>query len=104
MGRPTADIFPDNWQFGTTLTGTHVWDAFILQALLEDRIRNSTILQIPHVGNQDERFMAAMQERNERIILEGQDEMPHYCDRCMRVYQNEDGSWSTFLFVFHGLI
>ncbi|KAJ7574078.1 hypothetical protein C8J56DRAFT_1065320 [Mycena floridula] len=72
MGRPTADIFPNNWQFGTTLTGTH----------------------IPHVRNQDERFMAVMQERNERIILEGQDEMPHYCDLCMRVYQNEDGSWS----------
>jgi hypothetical protein len=33
-----------------------------------------------------------MEERNEWMILFGQDEVPHYCDRCMRVWEDEDGN------------
>ncbi|KIJ13544.1 hypothetical protein PAXINDRAFT_163619 [Paxillus involutus ATCC 200175] len=45
----------------------HVWDAFVLLALLRDHATHSLLLVVPHVGLQKDRFQAAMQERNERI-------------------------------------
>ncbi|KAJ6456275.1 hypothetical protein C8R47DRAFT_996346 [Mycena vitilis] len=80
------------WQFGLKLTPNHIWDAFVIKSLLEDRHRNSTLLEVEHGGDQNIRFQAAMHERNEHIILLGQDEVPHYCDRCMRVWEDEDGT------------
>ncbi|KAJ7112413.1 hypothetical protein C8R43DRAFT_1138890 [Mycena crocata] len=80
------------WQFGLKLTTNHIWDAFTIKSLLDDCDRNAKLLQVAHVGDQDTRFKAAMEARNERMILQGQDEVPHYCDRCMRVWKDEDGN------------
>ncbi|KAJ6498189.1 hypothetical protein DFH09DRAFT_945566 [Mycena vulgaris] len=80
------------WQFGLKLTPNHIWDAFVIKSLLDDRDRNSTLLQVDHVGDQHLRFQAAMEERNERIIRLGQDEVPHYCDRCMRIWEDDKGN------------
>ncbi|KAJ7090836.1 hypothetical protein B0H15DRAFT_948600 [Mycena belliarum] len=80
------------WQFGLKLTPNHIWDAFVIKTLLEDRQRNWTQLQVEHGGDQNMRFQEAMAERNERIILLGQDEVPHYCDRCMRVWEDDEGN------------
>ncbi|KAJ7195626.1 hypothetical protein GGX14DRAFT_376784, partial [Mycena pura] len=80
------------WQFGLKLTPDHIWDAFVIKSLLDDRQRHKSVLQVDHGGDQSARFQAAMAERNERIILFGQDEVPHYCDRCMRVWEDEDGN------------
>jgi hypothetical protein len=77
------------WKFGHKLETEHVWDAFVIYSLLanRDRIsqrtRQSVALVVPHTGNQKDRFTAAMSERNERVICEGQDELPHYCKKCM---------------------
>ncbi|KAF8075121.1 hypothetical protein FPV67DRAFT_1575453, partial [Lyophyllum atratum] len=79
------------WQFGMTLTAEHVWDAFVVQTLLQDHTKCNLRLQVPHTGLQKDRFTALMEARNEHIIQYGQDEAGHYCDKCMRVFVGPDG-------------
>ncbi|KAG1838382.1 hypothetical protein DFJ58DRAFT_733873 [Suillus subalutaceus] len=79
------------WQFGFKLKNEHIWDAFIVLALTEDCARGVP-LDVPNDGTQAHRFSAAMQAHNERIVREGQPELRHYCDTCMRTYWNDDGS------------
>jgi hypothetical protein len=86
------------WAFGTKLTTNHVWDGFVIAALLDDHQRQGTYLQVPHVGEQKDRFKAAMETRNTQIILSGQlDAVQHVCDKCMRIYQM-DGEYSKTAF------
>ncbi|KAJ6536225.1 hypothetical protein B0H19DRAFT_1271016 [Mycena capillaripes] len=79
------------WQFGLKITPNHIWDGFVIKSLLDDCHRNETLLQVNHGGDQHLLFQAAMEARNPHIILLGQDEVPHYCDRCMRVWEDDDG-------------
>ena len=71
-----------------------MWDAFTLVALLDDCQAHNISLCVPHDGDQRDRFVAVMRERNERIILDGQDELPHACYGCMRVFELSDGTLS----------
>ena len=87
-----AKLETGGWQFGLKLTPNHIWDGFVIKSLLDDCDRNQKQLQVDHGGDQNLRFHAAMEERNERMILLGQDEVPHYCDRCMRVWEDEHGN------------
>ncbi|KAJ7325741.1 hypothetical protein DFH08DRAFT_816820 [Mycena albidolilacea] len=87
-----ANLETGGWQFGLKLTTNHIWDTFVIKSLLDDRHGNSTLLQVDHAGDQNSRFEAAMHERNKCIILPGQDKVPHYCDRCMRVWEDEKGN------------
>jgi CxC6 like cysteine cluster associated with KDZ transposases len=82
------------WKFGTRLTTEHVWDAFVILSLLKDHQRRNVRLVVPHTGDQKDRFTSAMVLRNERIVLNGQDELTHSCDKCMRIYHNADGTMS----------
>ncbi|TFK80894.1 hypothetical protein K466DRAFT_503083 [Polyporus arcularius HHB13444] len=79
-------------QFRTALTTEQVWDTIVVLALLEDADYRNAPLRTPHTGDQKNRFVDAMTLRNERMILEGQPELTHYCDNCMRVYDNPDGT------------
>ncbi|KAG1786126.1 uncharacterized protein HD556DRAFT_1449981 [Suillus plorans] len=69
------------WQFNTT---EEVWDAFTVLALLDDHQLRNTSLCVPHDNSQS--------ARNERIITEGQDELPHACYGCMRLFSMPDGT------------
>ncbi|EIM92267.1 uncharacterized protein STEHIDRAFT_37420, partial [Stereum hirsutum FP-91666 SS1] len=83
-----------DWQFLPKLTKANVWDSFVLFTLLEDHTSRSTRLSIPHGGEQAERFEIAMQERNARIVHEGQPELTHACNKCTRIYEDDDGGHS----------
>ena len=49
-------------------------------------------LSVPHTGDQDQRFLKAMETRNQRFILYGQPgTVRHCCNRCMRVFQDNIG-------------
>lgn len=90
--------FPDHPDWMDTsfkLRPEHVWDGFTILSLLEDHNARSSVLQVPHTGEQRDRFTKAMQERNARIQLCGQPEWGHYCTRCLRVW-DENGILSTF--------
>ncbi|KAJ7601708.1 hypothetical protein DFH06DRAFT_1276631 [Mycena polygramma] len=78
------DLQEAGWQFGTRLTTDHVWDAFTILTLLEYHVRKNTCLAVPHTGEQKDRYTAAMCARNLEVIEQGQDEIGHCCDKCMR--------------------
>lgn len=81
----------DHWQFGNALTTEQVWDSFTLLALLDDHQQRDESLIVPHDGDQKNRFTGAMYARNARIVLQGQDELPHTCLGCMRIFKSPDG-------------
>lgn len=80
----------DGWQFGAQLTTEHVWDGFVIYALLQDKLRNQQRLQVPHNGSQSDRLTNAMKARNKEIILYGQpDSITHACDKCVRTFEKD---------------
>jgi hypothetical protein len=81
-----------DWQFKTSVTTEEVWDAFTILALLDDHQRQNTRLRVPHGSQQSDRYTAAMLARNQRIITHGQDELPHACYGCMRLFSMPDGT------------
>ncbi|KAJ7194926.1 hypothetical protein GGX14DRAFT_677641, partial [Mycena pura] len=86
------DIAAGGWQFGCTLTTENVWDAFVLLTLLDYNDHTGSYLVVPHVGDQKDRFTEAMRARNREVIAEGQDEIAHCCDKCMRIWTAPDGT------------
>lgn len=77
----------DNWPFAFKVQSWQVWDAFIILSLLEyRRDQDLGALDVPHGGDQRERFRAATEERNSRIASFGQSELPHWCKKCTRLY------------------
>ncbi|KAJ6464032.1 hypothetical protein C8R45DRAFT_840554 [Mycena sanguinolenta] len=86
------DFAQGGWQFGCILTTDHVWDAFIILTLLDYNDRKDTCLQVPHTGAQRDRFTEAMRTRNCEVIVHGQDEIGHCCDKCMRTLTRPDGT------------
>lgn len=89
QNRYGAAELPYDWPFGGKLMTENVWDAFVILALLEDHTQCGAKLTVPHAGKQKDRFTSAMADRNERIIHEGQPEIAHYCDKCMRTYRDK---------------
>lgn len=96
--RQKLDAEPGGWRFGMKLTTEHVWDSFVLWVLLKLHFRQHRKVIVPHHGLQKDRFTALMKERNNEVINEGQDEIAHYCDKCLRVYEDDDGNLRKWLF------
>jgi hypothetical protein len=87
---------PSEWGLSNRLTTNQVWDAFVILSLLEVGIFRGRLLKVPHTGPQSDRFKAAMEERNEWIVLNGHwqpDAVRHVCDRCMHIFLMPDGSF-----------
>jgi hypothetical protein len=79
-----------DWQFVPRLSPEHVWDAFVIYSLLDDRKQQGGQLKVPHSGNQAGRFRQAMEDRNRYIIENGQpDAVSHACDKCLRIYETD---------------
>ena len=94
-GRETGGLDDVGWKFGFKLKTEHIWDAFVLLSLLHDSSAHTRHLELPQKGFQHSRFTKAMEERNERIVLEGQDEIGHSCDKCTRYYELIDADGTT---------
>ncbi|KAK7016189.1 hypothetical protein VNI00_018973 [Paramarasmius palmivorus] len=87
------EVLPPDWKIGKTIETAHVWDTFIINALLQDSIKCGEELEVPHTSDQCDRFKAAMERQNRRIVEEGQEEIAHACNKCMRVTENDDGTF-----------
>ncbi|KAG2336684.1 hypothetical protein BDR05DRAFT_953188 [Suillus weaverae] len=73
---------PEGYCVKFEITGDHVWDAFIITALLKDCKHRMTSLKVPHTGDQWDQFMKAMADQNHCLLLYGyEDVWHHYCDR-----------------------
>ena len=85
----------DEWQFGSKLSVEHVWDAFTIVSLLKSKEQCGEVLEVTHIGEQKDRFTKAMEERNRKLILEGQpDAVHHMCDGCFITYVDDNGDSS----------
>ena len=93
---------PDGW-FGFTVTPDHVWDGFVLLALLEDCESRHQRLILPHTGLQRDCFHHAMHSRNLRFRLYHQPESRHYCSKCMRIYTGPEGPVIVWVVVIDGI-
>ena len=82
---------PETWLFQPKLNTKNIYDGFVLLALLEDHQRHSSILSVPHEGEQSDWFKIVMQDRNHRVRLYGQDERLHWCEKCVQGYPATDG-------------
>ena len=98
MSLVKASLKDTDWQFGSELTTEHVWDAFVIVSLLEDKLRSHQRLCVPHTGAQKDRFTEAMAARNRDIVLNGQpDAVGHACDKCFRKYEMENNEIREFI-------
>ena len=74
------------------MTTDHVWDAFVIWTLLRQHEKKNRVIIVPHYGDQKNRFTRLMEERNREVIEHGQEEISHYCDKCMRVWKDTNGN------------
>ncbi|KAJ7367255.1 hypothetical protein DFH08DRAFT_1005692, partial [Mycena albidolilacea] len=88
-----ASDVPNTSRLSQDLTGELVLDSFIVYSLLQDKQARRETLVLPHHGYQNHRFDKAMAERNQRMAGTGQSMWAHACNRCMKLYQGEDGNW-----------
>lgn len=88
---------PPNWSFGFSLSSEHVWSAFLLYCLLEDAMERQEYLVVAHTGDHKDRFTELVQARNQRIRIEGQPELTHFCDKCTRWFYGPDGKGESVL-------
>lgn len=82
----------DSLRFSTRLSTENVWDAFTIYTLIRQHEREGRMVVVSHTGDQKDRFNALMEERNKKVILYGQDEVRHYCDKCTRIWEDPDGT------------
>jgi len=82
---------PPDWLFGFMLSSEHVWLAFYLYCLLEDVMEQHEYLVVKHTGDQKDHFSELVQVRNQRMRIEGQPEIMHFCDKCTRWFYGPDG-------------
>ena len=80
----------------------HVWDSFIIWTLIQQHEKKSLVVVVPHTGEQKHRFTLLMEERNKEVILDGQEEIAHYCDKCMRVWEDGENNLRMFLCLLFG--
>ncbi|KAG6914258.1 hypothetical protein DXG01_001437 [Tephrocybe rancida] len=75
----------------TPLTSEQVSRGFVLNALLHDCIANGSLLVLPDIGNNDERLRQAQELQNHLMIMEGQPEKMHACNKCEKIIPREGG-------------
>ncbi|KAF5310506.1 hypothetical protein D9758_018940 [Tetrapyrgos nigripes] len=83
---------PLSWPISPSLRTEYIYDAFKVISLLEFHHSHSLCLRVPQTINQAERFNNAMLSMNEYINVQGQLEVNHRCEKCVRCWINETGN------------
>ncbi|KAJ3967654.1 hypothetical protein EV361DRAFT_929610 [Lentinula raphanica] len=71
------------------LDSKQVWKVFVLTSLLRDAYQQGRTLSFPDGGDQNSWMKEIMQERNNRIITQGQRERLHACSTCERFVETD---------------
>ncbi|KAF5368066.1 hypothetical protein D9758_004456 [Tetrapyrgos nigripes] len=83
---------PLSWPISPSLCTEYIYDAFKVISLLEFHHSHSLCLRVPQTIDQAERFNNAMLSMNEYINVQGQLEVNHRCEKCVRRWINETGN------------
>lgn len=77
--------FPDVKWFTKAATMDHIWNTFIICALLEDCCKCHCVLNVSQTVNQNEHFIDAMSDRNRHMCIYNQPlARQHSCAKCTR--------------------
>lgn len=71
------------------MNGTTVLDSFFTSTLLQDAEFTGRPLLLPHHGDQANRLLQAMEERNRKSAGTGLRHWNHRCDECFKVIKDE---------------
>lgn len=72
------------------MNGTTVLDAFFTYTLLFDSQTRCVALSLPHHGDQSERLLRAMEERNSRTAGIGLKHWNHKCKNCFKTVTDKE--------------
>jgi hypothetical protein len=61
-------------------------------AILEHFHENNQILVVPHGSEQKNRLKSVISERNKLFAEKGQPEWSHYCEKCIRIFDDATGT------------
>ncbi|KAK0217792.1 hypothetical protein IW262DRAFT_1463032 [Armillaria fumosa] len=86
-----ATNVPNNLKYHAVMTGEMVYDAFFLHGLLLHHFNQHSRLSVPHGGQQRDRLMEVLEERNIRMVGTGQEQWAHRCKICMHLIRGPDG-------------
>ncbi|KAJ3499227.1 hypothetical protein NMY22_g19532 [Coprinellus aureogranulatus] len=83
----TAAGVPDypDWQFKLEVSSDQVYNGFTILSLLEDCDRRKEALNVPHTGDDKDRFREAVRIRNDRVRAYGLGQHHHTCSKCTRI-------------------
>lgn len=70
---------------GTPLSSEDVFRAFTINALLREAAEEGVCLVFPDTGDNDKRLQHAIELRNRKMIMHGQKEKMHACNKCERL-------------------
>lgn len=68
-----------------SISSEQVYRAFVMNALLRDCAENGSALILPNLGDHYERLKNAMERRNRQMVMRGQTERMHACNRCEKL-------------------
>ncbi|KAF8156137.1 hypothetical protein BJ912DRAFT_1027204 [Pholiota molesta] len=88
---------PTDWPFGFELRGEYIWNTISHLAILEYYAEEGRQLNLPHGSIHQDRLSAVIAERNRRFEEQGQPEWGHYCDKCIRFFNDENGQPEYFV-------
>ncbi|KJA13704.1 hypothetical protein HYPSUDRAFT_72911 [Hypholoma sublateritium FD-334 SS-4] len=83
---------PAEWGFSFDLRSEDIWEAISHLAILEHFKETNRVLIISHGSEQKDRLKEAIQERNTLFMEKGQPERGHYCEKCVRFFDDKTGS------------
>ena len=81
---------PPDWTVSANLRYEYVYDGFKLLSLLEWHKSRLSILMVPQTIDQAHRFEEAMVTMNLEIAMNGQVEVDHRCNKCVRIIETDD--------------
>lgn len=73
----------------------------MLLALLRDAEACKYVFEVPHNGEQKDRFTGAMRAWNEHIRIFGQPEFMHFCSKCVCRIDKDDNTTSMAPYSIH---
>lgn len=95
----TAITKSQSHSFAGALSSEDVFRAFTMNALLREAAEDGVCLILPGIGDNNERLKQAIELRNRKMIICGQKERMHACNKCEKLLPgtgvNNSRKWNS---------
>lgn len=76
-------------RLSSLMNGTTILDTFFIHTILQSHQLFEVCLKLPHHGEQSERLLEAMEERNRRVAGTGLNHWGHRCNECFKEIRDD---------------